>query len=1122
MNLENIKQLKFTNWCIQNSTSIYVFTLIICLAGYSAYHKIPKELFPDIVIPTVSVATIYPGATPADIENLITKPIEKELKSVSGIKKIKSNSLSDFSLVIAEFNTDLDPKVCKQRVSDAVDKAKKDLPTDLKDEPQVQEFDFSEMPILNINLAGDLPLDRLKVYAEQLKDKIETNKEITRVDIIGGVEREIQVNVDLYKLNAAGITFSDIESAIQQQNLNISAGELRINELRRNVRITGEFKDPKEIENIVVRSFVGTTVFLKDIATIEDGFKEKQDFARLDNKAVITLNVIKRSGENLIHATDKIYAILEDYKINKFPQGLTVKVTADTSENTRVQLHDLINTVILGFIFVVFILMFFMGFTNAFFVGLAVPLSCLVAFLIMPGLDMTMNVIVLFSLLLALGIIVDDAIVVIENTHRIFNKNKNLSISEAAKYAAGEVFLPVLSGTLTTLMPFFPLLFWPGIIGKFMSHLPVTLIITLGASLFVAFVMNPVFAVSFMKRDDDESFSSLKDYRKVFIFFISLALLGYFSFGKGLGNFSIFCILLILMYHFVFSKLISIFQNKLWPAVVNSYRKLLAIFIKGYRPIALIFSVFTLLILSFFYYGSTNPQVETFPEGQPNFAFVYCKLPIGTDAQVTDSVTQVIEDRVYKIIGKNNPIVTSVISNIGLGAGDPQNPDRIATPHKSKVSVAFVRYADRNGKSTTAVLDSLREEFKSGIAGTEITVEKENNGPPVGRPISIEISGDDFDALDKISRNLINGITANKIEGIDDLKSDLQISKPEIIIHIDEEKVQREGISVARVAMELRTALFGKEVSKFRDQNDDYPIQLRIQEGDRDKLEKLLNLDMAFMDMSTQQYKQIPISSVASIQYGNSLSSINRKNQKRVLTLGSDVITGYNPNAIIGQIKDVASQMELPDGYEINFSGEQEELQETIDFLGTAFGAALALMFLILVIQFNSVIKPIIIFTTVLFSLIGIALGFGFFQITLSAVMTGVGIFSLAGIVVRNGILLIEFTDELRQRGMSPEEAVIEGGATRMTPVILTALSAILGLIPLAIGVNMDFASLFTDFDAKFYLGGDNVAFWGPLAWTIIFGLIAATFLTLLVVPSMYMLGYKTREKSRAIIKKYF
>jgi multidrug efflux pump len=1111
MELNNIKELGFTKWCIKNSTSIYVITILICFAGFVAYNKTPKELFPDIVIPTVSIATIYPGASPQDIENLITKPIEKQLKSINGIKKISSNSVSDFSLVIAEFNTDQDPKVCKQRVSDAVDKAKKDLPNDLKDDPQVQEFDFSELPIMNINIAGDFPLDRIKGYSELLKDKIETLKEITRVDIVGGVEREIQVNVDMYRMNLSGVTFNDIEGALQRQNLNISGGELKIQDLRRNLRITGEFSKPSDIENIVVRSFTGTQVFIKDIAEVRDNFKEKQDFARLDDKAVLTLNVIKRSGENLINATDKIYEIIEDFKKNKFPEGITVKVTGDTSENTRVQLHDLINTVILGFIFVVFVLMFFMGFTNAFFVGLAVPLSCLVAFLVMPVFDMSMNVIVLFSFLLALGIIVDDAIVVIENTHRIFNKYKDLTIQKAANLAAGEVFIPVLTGTLTTLMPFVPLLFWPGIIGKFMSNLPVTLIITLGASLFVAFVMNPVFAVSFMKRDEPNKKTSLFSYKNSFIFLICTALVGYFGVGKGLGNFALLCILLILLYHFILERIIVLFQDKIWPVVINSYKNTLVIFIKGWRPLFIVLGVFALLIISWVGYLATNPPIETFPNGEPNFAFVYCKMPMGTDATVTDSVTKIIEGRVLNTIGRNNPIVTSVISNVGLGAGDPDNPDRVATPHKSKVSVAFVRFAERNGKSTTEVLKSLKEEFKHGIAGAEITVEKERKGPPVGKAINMEISGDDFDVLVKLSKQIKDEVESANIQGVDQLISDFQISKPEIIIDIDEEKTQREGISVAQVAVEIRTALFGKEVSKFRDKNDDAPIQLRLREEDRNNVERMLNLNIAFMDMATQQFKQVPLSSLTKVRYGNSISTINRKNQKRLINLSSDVNPGFNPNDVVSKIQSVVTQMDIPEGYEVDFTGELEQQKETMDFLSLAFGAALALMFLILVTQFNSVVKPFIIFSTVLFSLIGIALGFGIFKITLSVVMTGVGIFALAGIVVRNGILLLEFIDELRLRGMDVQEAVVEGGATRLTPVILTAISAILGLIPLAVGLNMDFGSLLTDFDSKFYLGGDNVVFWGPLAWTIIFGLIVSTFLTLLIVPTMYMLGYNTR-----------
>ncbi len=1119
MNTERLKELKFTSWCIDNATSIYVFITIIIVSGLLIYQSLPKELFPDVVVPTISIVTIYPGATPEDIENLVTKQIEKQVKSINGVKKVTSNSLSDVSIITVEFNTDLKPSECKQKVTDAVAKGKKDLPSDLKTDPQIQEFDINEMPIMNINLAGDFPLDQIKKYAEDLKDRIESMKEITRVDIVGGVDREIQINVDMYKMTSAGISFMDIENAVQRENLNISGGEVKVDKLRRNLRVTGEFKDPKEIGDMVVRSFVGTTVFLKDIATIEDGFKEKQDFAQLDHKPVVTLNVVKRSGENLINATDQIYSILDDYQNGKFPQGLKIKVTGDTSENTRVQLHDLLNTVILGFIFVVFVLMFFMGFSNAFFVGLSVPLTTLVAFLFMPGLGMTMNVMVLFSLLLALGIVVDDAIVVIENTHRIYNRY-DFNIVQSAKYAAGEVFLPVLAGTLTTLAPFIPLLFWPGIVGKFMKNLPITLIITLGASLFVAFVMNPVFAVSFMKKDDHNTKSKLSDYYKGLLFFLVVAVIGYATKNWGVGNFGVTFMVLILFYHFVLSHAIIGWQTKVWPTVVSGYKKILVAFIKGYRPIFIPLGVVVLLVASWALYLFTKPQIEFFPNGDPNFVYVYCKLPMGTDATVTDSITRDIEKRVYKVIGENNPDVTSVISNVGLGAGDPQNPDKVATPNKSKVTVAFKKFADRTNPNTAIWLDSMQKEFRKGVPGAEISVEKERNGPPVGKPINIEISGDDFAVLEKLANQLKATIDNEGIEGIDELRSDLQISKPEIIVDIDKEKMLREGISLGQVGAELRTALFGKEVSKFRDKNDDAPIQLRLRAEDRKQVEKLMNVNISYMDFSTGSFRQVPISAIASLRYDNSISVINRKNQKRVVTLGSDLSEGRSANEVIPLVEQVITNMDVPEGYEIKMTGEQEQQQETGSFLMVAFGLALALMLMILVVQFNSIVKPAIIFSTVGFSLIGVALGFAATHMKFSVVMTGVGIFALAGIVIRNGILLIEFIDELRERGMTVEEAVIEGGSTRMTPVILTAFAAILGLIPLAVGLNMDFAKLFSELNPHFYLGGDNVMFWGPLAWTMIYGLLMATFLTLLIVPTMYILGFKTRARFRRMFTK--
>lgn len=1116
MNLDRLKELKFTAWCVENRTSVYIFTILISVVGAMIYKNLPKELFPDVVVPTITVATIYPGATPSDIENLVTKPLEKQIKSINGIKKITSNSMSDFCLITAEFNTDQDAKVCKQKVTDAVDKGKKDLPSDLKNDPQVQEFDISELPIMNINLAGDIPLQQLKKYAEDLQDKIESQKEITRVDIIGGYEREIQVNVDLYKMTASGITLMDIENAISRENLNVSGGELRVGDVRRNLRVTGEFSDPKDIGNIVVRSFTGNPVFIKDIAEIRDGAKDKQDFARLDNKTVVTLNVIKRSGENLLDATDKIYETLDDYQANRFPKGVKVQVTGDTSDNTRIQLHDLVNTVIIGFTLVVFVLMFFMGFQNAFFVGLAVPLSCLIAFLLMPGLGLTMNVIVLFALLLALGIIVDDAIVVIENTHRIFHQHPEFTIVQAAKYAAGEVFIPVLAGTLTTLAPFFPLLFWPGVVGKFMKNLPLTLIITLGASLFVAFVINPVFAVTFMKREDDTHVVTLKDVRIWFVVFVAAAVGGYASHHFGIANFAVFSALMLLLYVFVLQFAISAFQEKVWPKFLDAYQRFLRKLIHGKAPYFVPLITFGLLLLSIAVLILSKPQVEFFPNSEPNFAYVYCKLPMGTDAVVTDSVTKIIEKRVYKVLGANNPDVTSVITNVGLGAGDPQNPDKVATPFKSKVTVAFKRFADRKDPETSKLLKKLQDEFKDGVAGADISVEKERNGPPVGKPINIEITGDDFEVLSALSQKVKNEIDKSGVKGINELKSDLQLSKPEISLDIDREKMNREGISLGQVAVELRSALFGKEVSKFRDANDDAPIQLRLQEKYRTKVDDLMNLNISYMDFSTGSFRQVPISSIATLRYTTSFNQINRKNQRRVATLASDLAEGYSANQVVPDIEKIINNIDKPEGYDIVMTGEQEQQKETGDFLAKAFGIALALMIMIMVTQFNSLAKPLIIAGSVLFSLIGVFFGNALFGMKVSVVMTGVGFFSLAGIVIRNGILLIEFIDELRARGKNVEDAIVEGGATRITPVILTAMSAILGLIPLAIGLNIDFETLFSEFNPHFYIGGDNVSFWGPLAWTMIYGLVVATFLTLLVVPSIYMLGVRVKNRVRS------
>ena len=1117
------KEFKPSSWAIDNKTAIYVFTFILVLLGYSSYQNLPKENFPEVIIPKIFVQTIYPGTSPENMENLVTKQLEKQLKSTSGLKKITSKSYQDVSVITAEFNTNVNIKDAKQRVKDAVDKARQDLPNDLPKEPNVMDINLADLPIMYVNISGDYDLKKLKQYADVLKDRIEALTEISGVDIVGALDPEIQINADLNKMAAAQISFRDIESAVGYENLTISGGTVKMDGVRRTLNVKKEFKSAEEIANLVVKTPTGASVYLKDIAEVKDAFKEQESYARLYGKNVITLNVKKRSGENLIEASDKINALIADLKLSSLPKSLNVTTTGDQSDQTRVTLHDLINTIIIGFILVTLILMFFMGVTNALFVAMSVPLSMFVAFLAMPalggffGFSFTMNMIVLFSFLLGLGIVVDDAIVVIENTHRIFNNGK-VPIVKAAKIAASEVFMPVLSGTLTTLAPFVPLLFWPGVIGKFMFFLPVTLIITLLASLVVAYIINPVFAVDFMQVHDvnEEKPSFTSKVKKTLYVFAGLALISYFI-SFGFGNFMVFLAGLYLLNHFYLTQAIQKFQEHTWPKFQLRYVSLLKWALE--KPKTILWGTVGLFVFSFVLISIVPPKVVFFPTSDPNFIYVYVNLPIGTDQAYTNDVVKEVENRVTKVVGRTNPIVSSIISNVTVGVTDPQDEDQGNYPNRGKVTVAFVEFGKRNGESTSLYLSKIRESVK-GIPSAEITLAQEQNGPPTSKPISIELTGDNLDALVSGSEQLKKYLDAKQIPGVEELKSDFQNNKPEIIFDIDRERANREGISSGQIGMDLRTAIYGKEVSKFRDLNEDYPINLRAQESQRNNLEALRNMKVTYRDMGMGGLiRQVPVSAFADVEYVNTYGGIKRKQQKRIIILSSNVLGGYNPNEVVAAIQEEVDQFPKLDAVSVKMAGEQEEQMETAAFLGNALLISLGLILIILVTQFNSVSKPIIILSEILFSIIGVILGITIFRMDMSIVMSGIGIVALAGIVVRNGILLVEFTDLLIEQGMPVKEAVIEAGRTRMTPVLLTATATMLGLVPLAVGLNIDFAELFSSFNPHIFFGGDNVAFWGPLSWTMIFGLSFATFLTLVLVPCMYLLADSNSKKVKGFLK---
>ena len=1140
--LKNTKTFGPTDWAIRNKTAVYLITLIISIWGISLFVSFPKEQFPDVVLPTIYVQTVYVGNSPKDIENLVTRPIEKELKGITGVKvnKITSNSLQDFSAIIVEFSTEVKTDLALQKMRDAVDKARKDLPNDLTQEPVVQEISLSELPIMAVNVSGDYDAVNLGQFADQLKDRIEELKEISRVDLVGAPEREIQINVDRSKMEVAKVGFSDVEQAIQRENADISGGLLEVGDQKRTLRVNGQFKTALELQNVIVKNVYGSPFYLRDLAYITDTIKEKESFARLDGKNVVTLSIIKRSGENLINASEKINTIVDEMKKDVFPKNLNIKITGDQSIKAGAAFNELVNSIIIGFILVVIILMFFMGITNSFFVALSVPLSMFLAFILLPSADfivgsnVTLNFIVLFALLFGLGIVVDDAIVVIENTHRIFSQgNGKISSTDAARYAAGEVFVPVLAGTLTTLAPFIPLLFWPGIIGKFMIYLPTMLIFTLTASLIVAYIMNPVFAVDFMSHDHKIEKKKSDIFKSPLLWvFLGIGILsdivGYssdLSSYRFAGNLLLLFAGLMILNKYVLTDIINVFQGRLLPSMMNSYEKLLRWTTQGWRPVKMLIGTFALLIFSFVFFGMRNVPVVLFPSGDPNTLYVYMKLPAGTDIKYTDSVTQLLEGKINKVLGTDgnnkNPLVESVIANVAVGASDPNSGDRSTRPELGRVQVSFVPFEERQGKSTLPYLDSIREAVK-GIPSTEISVAQESNGPQTSAPINIEVTGDDFESLTNTATNLRNYLSNKNIPGVEELKIDVDLSNPEIGITIDRERALLAGISTGQIGVEIRTALFGKEISKLKIGEDEYKIIIRNDATQRKSLSELLNMRITYRDFTTGQIRQVPISSVVKVDLNSTYGSIKRKNQKRVITIFSNVLVsqGYTPAAVNVEIKKQIDAFKgKPDDVVIAQTGEGEQLAETASFLQSALFTAIGLILLILILQFNSYSKTIIVLSEIFFSLIGVLLGYAITRSTFAVVTTGIGIVGLSGIVVKNGILVIEFADELRSRGMKTREAIIEAGKTRIVPVLLTALAAILALIPLAIGFNINFVTLFTDLNPHIFFGGDNAVFWKPLSLTIIWGLMFAFFMTLLIVPAMYLIAERLKRPMISFFK---
>ncbi|WP_116125938.1 efflux RND transporter permease subunit [Lewinella sp. IMCC34183] len=1124
-----------TNLAVDNSTSVFLLAIMILIFGLFAYEQVPKEQFPEVDLPQVFVNTPYFGNSAADIESLITRPLEKELQGVDGVKTILSTSIQDFSVITVEFNSDEDVDDATRRVKDAIDIAKTELPTDLDTDPVVQEINLSKLPIVTINVSGNFPPEELRRYAELMQDEIEEVDGVSAVNLKGVQEREIEIAVNARRMESLQISFQDIENAISAENLTLSGGEIVNNGVRRAIRVVGEFEDAEELSNTIIKRDNQRLVYLRDVADVSFGYEDPTSIARANGLPVISLDVIKKSGENLLSTSELVDEQVADLK-TRLPADIDITYFNNTSTRTRAEVDNLENSIISGVILVVVVLLFFLGLRNALFVGIAIPLSMLMGILWIWLTGVTLNIVVLFALILALGLLVDNGIVIVENIYRYMQLGE---VSDrAAKFGAGEVAWPIIASTATTLAAFLPLAVWPGIVGEFMKFFPITLILVLTSSLIVALVINPVLASRLMKVDKRAETQRGRRRRTRNTLFTAGGLMVVGVIGLLLGatwlfNLMVIATIVTLVYFFLLRPASFVFQDRFLPWLEHKYNRFIGYSLR--HSVAMLAGTFGLLVLALVLTAIKPPQLEFFPTAEPLYVNAFVELPIGSDIAATDEVAKTLEQRILTMLEPYDDVVEAVLTQVGENTSDPNRPPEPGvTPNKARITVSFVPFRERNGVSTTAIMEEIRKTVR-GLPGVKVSVDQNASGPATGKPINLEISGNDVNKLVTLGDDVINYINRQGIPGIEELTADVKLGKPELLVQINREAARRYGLSTGQIASALRTSVYGKEISTYKLGEDEYPIFLRLDETDRNRVENLLDQRITFRDPASGRITQVPISTVASVQYSTTYSAIKRKDLDRVITISSNLLDGYVANDIIPEIDAALQNYDLPQGFNYEFTGEQQQQQEDVGFLLGAFVFALFLIFIIIVAQFNSISSPFIILTSVILSTIGVLLGYFFFGGTFSVVFTGVGIISLAGVVVNNAIVLIDYTtllmrEKVEEQGLDKisdlemtdiRDAIVEGGATRLRPVLLTAITTVLGLIPLAIGFNFDFFSFIATWDGQYFIGGDNTAIWGPMAWTVIYGLVFATFLTLVVVPVMLWLLYRSRRGFKRTVARF-
>ena len=1166
-NIDSIKEFALSTLSVNNRKTVYLIIAIILIGGVSSYFNMARESFPEVQIPEIYVNVPYPGNSPDIIQDKIIKPLEKELNTIKGIDKIEATAIQGFGIVKVKFDFSVPADEAKKLVEDALADARgdKDFAQDLPINPTVAKMDMNEMPILNINISGNYPVQFLKEKAEYLKDKIEGLPEINKADIRGVQEQKLKVEIRKYDAEAKQVSFRDIEQAIQNDHLAIGAGNLKVDGIDHFVIIDGKFKSEEELRNLVVKHEGFNDVRLYEVADVSFGDVDTVSYARQGGNPVVMIDVKKRGGANIINAIDGVKKIVNEAYGKEIPKKtISITLTNDQSNKIRSQVSNLENSIIFGVLLVVGVLLFFLGLRNSLFVGIAIPFSMFMSFAFLHMAGVTLNIMVLFSLVLALGMLVDNGIVVVENIYRLMDE-EGLDSFEAAKKGVGEVALPIIASTATTLAAFIPLALWPGIMGEFMKYLPITLMIVLGSSLFVALVINPVLTAVLMKVE--QAVPNRKKASIISLIALVIAIVFYAVSNLLWGNIFMTIALFTSLNSFVLIPLSNKFQEVALPFLENGYRKLLKGVMKGKRPVWIFLGTFGMLFLSFFLVGAFPPKVLFFPDNQPNYLNIFVEHPAGTEIRVTNQTTLEVKAIIEKVLAENKievdgketaysaiydlqkvedergkytydtiRFVESIIEQVGKGTADPmEGPSYGETPHKARISISFCEFSHRKGANTSKVMEHIQKALKNwSYADVKITVGKESNGPPQEPPVNIEISGsENYKDLVLAAEKVRVFLDKKHTKGIQKLTNSVVLNKAEIKIDLDREFLRRNGMSTGQIASTIRTALFGKDIASYNKPNDDesYDINLRLGNEFRGDIDALLDQKIMFMNNRGVKLN-IPVRSVVKdvrIEYTN--SSIKRLDLENIVTVFSDVEQGANANEVVEVLKGQMKEFDLTEagkqfkdaGLEYEFTGQLVQQAKEMKFLSSALLVAVFLILLIIVMQFNSFSTPIIILFSVVLSLVGVFMGIFITRDDFVIMMTMIGIISLAGIVVNNAIVLVDYTNLLigrrrRELGLKETdilsnveiiEAIIQGGKTRLRPVLLTAITTILGLVPMAVGLNINFFTFYTDLDAQIFFGGDNAIFFGPMSWTVIYGLTFSTFLTLVVVPIMYYLLYR-------------